>query len=67
MLAAERVLMYLYRSRDLGLRYEDSQVPLHGLTDSDWAVKLLIGLLQPCRTSVTLVATQYEKTSIFKT
>jgi len=38
-LAAERVLCYLYRTRELGLRYEATERPLHGYSDSDWAVK----------------------------
>ena len=37
--AAERVLAYLVRNQHLGLRYAASSRPLHGLTDSDWAVK----------------------------
>ena len=37
--AAQRVLRYLYRTRDLGLRYERSDTPLHGYTDSDWGGK----------------------------
>ena len=36
---AERVLMYLHRTRELGLTYERSDEPLYGMTDSDWAVK----------------------------
>merc|ERR1712086_43386 len=37
---AQRVLRYLYRTRDIGLRYErESGTPLSGMTDSDWAVK----------------------------
>ena len=39
MAAAQRVLMYLYRTRDLGLRYECDKANLFGMTDSDWAVK----------------------------
>ena len=35
--AAERVLRYLYRTRDLGLRYEATDKRLHGYSDSDWA------------------------------
>jgi hypothetical protein len=37
--AAERVLRYLHRTRDLGLTYDASPRDLHGYTDSDWAVK----------------------------
>ena len=37
--AALRVLGYLYRTRELGLRYEANRAPLAGMTDSDWAVK----------------------------
>ena len=37
--AAQRVLRYLYRTRDLGLRYERSDTPLHGYSDSDWGVR----------------------------
>ena len=37
--AALRVLGYLYRTRELGLRYEANRLPLAGMTDSDWAVK----------------------------
>ena len=37
--AAERVLAYLIRNQHIGLRYAASSRPLHGLTDSDWAVK----------------------------
>ena len=36
---AVRALCYLHRTRTLGLRYEASQRPLHGYSDSDWAVK----------------------------
>ena len=39
MAAAQRVLMYLYRTRDLGLRYECDKSNAYGMTDSDWAVK----------------------------
>ena len=31
------VLRYLHRHRDLGLRYESDQLPLRGLSDSDWS------------------------------
>ena len=37
--AALRVLAYLHRHRDIGLRYEASTSPLKGQSDSDWAVK----------------------------
>ena len=37
--AALRVLGYLYRTRELGLRYEGDNLPLSGMSDSDWAVK----------------------------
>ena len=37
--AAERVLGYLYRHKDVGLRYERDQRPLSGMSDADWAVK----------------------------
>ena len=36
---ALRVLGYLYRSREIGLRYDPSTLPLSGMSDSDWAVK----------------------------
>ena len=39
MAAAQRVLMYLYRTRELGLRYECDRSDIFGMTDSDWAVK----------------------------
>ena len=39
MTAAERVLIYLYRTRELGLTYERSDERLYGMSDSDWAVK----------------------------
>ena len=39
MAAAQRVLMYLYRTRELGLRYECDKSDIFGMTDSDWAVK----------------------------
>ena len=39
LVAAQRVLHYLYRTKDIGLRYEASVRPLHGYSDSDWAVK----------------------------
>ena len=37
--AAERVLVYLYRNKHIGLRYEADEKPLYGMTDSDWAVR----------------------------
>ena len=37
--AALRVLGYLYRTRELGLRYQADTAPLAGMSDSDWAVK----------------------------
>ena len=37
--AAMRVLGYLHRTRTLGLRYEATQRPLHGYSDSDWATR----------------------------
>ena len=37
--AALRVLGYLYRNRNVGLRYEASTQDLEGFSDSDWAVK----------------------------
>ena len=37
--AALRVLGYLYRTRELGLRYQADTLPMHGMSDSDWAVK----------------------------
>ena len=39
LLAAERVLSYLHHHSHLGLRFERSDEPLYGMTDSDWAVK----------------------------
>ena len=39
MTAAERVLAYLVRNREIGLRYAASEHPLHGMTDSDWATR----------------------------
>ena len=39
MVAAERVLGYLTRHRDIGLRYTPDQGDLHGFSDSDWAVR----------------------------
>ena len=36
---AERVLRYLHRTSDIGLRFEASQRPLHGFSDSDWDIK----------------------------
>ena len=37
--AAERVLIYLYHSRDLGLTYEPNDERLYGMSDSDWATR----------------------------
>ena len=37
--AAGRVLCYLYHHRHIGLYYQDDPEPLHGMSDSDWAVK----------------------------
>ena len=37
--SALRVVHYLHRTRDIGLRYEASSRPLHGYSDSDWAVR----------------------------
>ena len=37
--AAERVLAYLIRNKHVGLRYAASEIPLHGMTDSDWATR----------------------------
>ena len=37
--AAQRVLAYLIRNRDVGLRYAASERPLFGMTDSDWATR----------------------------
>eukprot|EP00965_Chrysotila_dentata_P185853 6135887-Pleurochrysis_carterae.AAC.1 len=37
--AARRVLMYLSHHRSVGLRFEKSQRPLEGFSDSDWATK----------------------------
>ena len=39
LLAAEHVLSYLYRNRDVGLRYEAGEKPIEGYTDSDWGVR----------------------------
>ena len=36
---AERVLCYLYRTRQIGLCFVADQKPLMGMSDSDWAVK----------------------------
>ena len=33
------MLRYLHRTRDLGLRFEASQRPLHSYSDSDWATR----------------------------
>ena len=37
--AALRVLCYLHRHKHIGLRYEASNAPISGMTDSDWAVR----------------------------
>ena len=37
--AARRVLGYLEKTADLGLIYTKDSIPLHGMSDSDWAVK----------------------------
>jgi hypothetical protein len=37
--AAKRVLGYLVRTKDLGLRYHADGEPLRGMSDSDWGVK----------------------------
>ena len=37
--AALRVLGYLHRTKDLGLRYEASDKQLYGMSDSDWGVR----------------------------
>jgi len=39
LVAAHRVLLYLYYSRDLGLRYSASERPIYGMSDSDWDVR----------------------------
>ena len=39
LVAAQRVLAYLIRNRDVGLRYAASERPLFGMTDSDWATR----------------------------
>ena len=39
LLAARRVLYYLHRHKDLGLRYNTSKVALDGFSDSNWAVR----------------------------
>ena len=33
------MLYYLHRHRELGLRYEGDELPMHGFTDSDWDVR----------------------------
>ena len=38
-LAALHVLCYLYRTRELGLRYSPDQRDVSGMSDADWAVK----------------------------
>jgi hypothetical protein len=35
--SAERVLCYLYRTRQIGLCYVADQKPLAGMSDSNWA------------------------------
>ena len=37
--SAERVLQYLYRTREIGLTYEPSGKELYGMSDSDWATR----------------------------
>ena len=37
--AAQRVIYYLHRHRDLGLFYRSSPEPLVGFSDSDWSVR----------------------------
>ena len=37
--AAERVLIYLARHRDVGLRYAADERPMSGMSDSDWGVR----------------------------
>ena len=39
LLAAQRVLAYLIRSKHVGLRYAASERPLFGMTDSDWSTR----------------------------
>ena len=34
-----RVLYYLERTKEIGLTYDGDDAELHGLTNSDWAVK----------------------------
>ena len=36
---AERVLLYLYHSRDLGLCFQADRKQASGMTDSDWAIR----------------------------
>ena len=36
---AEQVLRYLQRTEDIGLRYAATKTPVHGFSDSDWAVQ----------------------------
>ena len=36
---AQRVLYYLSKTRELGLRYRANEVKLHGMSDADWDVK----------------------------
>eukprot|EP00965_Chrysotila_dentata_P235972 6201066-Pleurochrysis_carterae.AAC.1 len=37
--AAQCVLSYLHRHRDVGLTFSASRMPLHWYSDSDWAVQ----------------------------
>ena len=39
LLAAQRVLAYLYHTRHLGLRYSANPRPVYGMSDSDWDVR----------------------------
>ena len=39
LLAAQRVLTYLYHTRYLGLRYSANPRPVYGMSDSDWDVR----------------------------
>ena len=52
---AEHVLRYLHGTRDLGLRYEASERPLFGMSDSDWAVRHSTGgfVFNFCRAAVS--------------
>lgn len=43
LLAAKRVLQYLYSTRELGIKYSRNEnVDIHGCSDSDWGVKASI-------------------------